>query len=69
VLGDAVAFAGKSEALLRQMLVQAGVEVPMNIDLELAKYVEKRGEKKLMGKPEQEVKDPFDLQQRFQPAP
>jgi nitrite reductase (cytochrome c-552) len=69
VLGDAVAFAGKSEALLRQMLVKAGVEVPLKIDLELAKYVEERGEKKLMGKPEQEVKDPFGLQQRFQPTP
>jgi nitrite reductase (cytochrome c-552) len=69
VLGDAVAFAGKSEALLRQMLAQAGVQVPLNIDLELTKYVDERGEKKLMGKPEQEIKDPFGLQQRFLSTP
>lgn len=65
VLGDAVAFAGKAEGLLRQMLAQADVKVPMDIDLELAKYVEQRGEKKLMGRPEQEIKDPFGLQDRF----
>ncbi len=65
VLGDAVAFAGKSEALLRQLLAKADVEVPINIDLELAKYVEQRGEKKLIGHPEQEIKDPFGLQERF----
>ncbi len=65
ILGDSVAFAGKSEALLRQMLAQAGVQVPMNIDLELAKYVDERGEEKLMGKPEQKVEDPFGLQKRF----
>jgi nitrite reductase (cytochrome c-552) len=68
ILGDAVAFAGKSEALLRQMLAQAGVKVPMDIDLELIKYVDERGEKKLKAKPEQEIKDPFGLQQRFLPA-
>ncbi|MFW5855257.1 MAG: ammonia-forming cytochrome c nitrite reductase subunit c552, partial [Thermodesulfobacteriota bacterium] len=65
ILGDAVAFAGKSEALLRQMLVQAGVEVPMNIDLELNKYLDDRGEKLLQRKPEQEIPDPFGLQERF----
>ena len=67
VLGDAVAFAGKAEGLLRQMLAQADVTVPMDIDLELAKYVEQRGEKKLVGRPEQEIKDPFGLQERFLP--
>jgi len=67
VLGDAVAFAGKAEGLLRQLLVQADVTVPMDIDLELAKYVEQRGEKKLVGRPEQEIKDPFGLQERFLP--
>ncbi|MBM9603741.1 ammonia-forming cytochrome c nitrite reductase subunit c552 [Desulfopila inferna] len=65
VLGDSVAFAGKSEALLRQMLAEADVQVPMDIDLELTKYVDERGENKLMGKPEQEIEDPFGLQKRF----
>lgn len=66
ILGDAVAFAGKSEALLRQMLAQGGVQVPATVNLELAKYVDVRGEKKLMGKPEQEIKDPFGIQPIFQ---
>ncbi len=65
ILGDAVAFAGKSEALLRQMLAQAGVEVPMHIDLELNKYLDDRGEKLLQRKPEQEIPDPFGIQERF----
>ncbi|MFO7596569.1 MAG: ammonia-forming cytochrome c nitrite reductase subunit c552 [Desulfocurvibacter africanus] len=65
ILGDSVAFAGKSEGLLRQMLAQGGVQVPATIDLELAKYVDVRGEKKLMGKPEQEIKDPFGIQSVF----
>lgn len=67
ILGDAVAFAGKAEGLLRQMLAQAKVNVPLDIDLELAKYVDQRGEKKLVRHPEQEIKDPFGLQERFLP--
>ena len=37
-LGDSIAFAVKAEAFLRQALTQAGVAVPMKVDLELAKY-------------------------------
>lgn len=59
VLGDAAAHAGKAEGLLRQALAKAGVSVPAKIDLELAKYVNNRGAKKLMFKPEHEIKDPF----------
>jgi len=65
ILGDAVAFAGKSEGLLRQMLAQAGVAVPVTIDLELPKYTDYRGERQLMFKPEQEIKDPFGIQPSF----
>lgn len=64
-LGDAVAFAGKAEALLRQAAAQAGVEVPMVVDLELKKYLDNRGEKKLMGNPNFEIKDPMHLQEKF----
>ena len=32
VLGDSLAFAGKSEALLRQALAKAGVDVPVKVD-------------------------------------
>ncbi len=62
ILGDATMHAGEAEALLRQALTKAGVSVPVKIDLELPKYTNNRGAKKLMFKPEQEVKDPFGPQ-------
>jgi len=66
ILGDAVAYASKSEAVLRTMIAQAGVQVPVNIDLELKKYLNNRGEKKLNFKAEQEFKDPFGTQQHIE---
>jgi nitrite reductase (cytochrome c-552) len=65
VLGDTLAFAGKAEALLRQGLAKAGVDVPIKVDLELSKYLESRGEKKLKFNPAMEIKDPFGVQERF----
>ena len=62
ILGDAALHAGKAEALLRQALTKAGVEVPVKVDLELPKYLNNRGVKKLMFKPEQELKDPYGPQ-------
>ncbi len=59
VLGDAANHAGKAEGLLRQALTKAGVMVPTKVDLELAKYLNNRGTKKLMFKAEHEIKDPF----------
>jgi len=59
MLGDAALHAGQAEALLRQGLTAAGVAVPANIDLELPKYTDNRGAKKLMFNPEQEFKDPY----------
>jgi nitrite reductase (cytochrome c-552) len=59
ILGDAIAMASKAEAFLRQALTKAGVEVPAHVNLELAKYLNKRGVKPLNFKPEQEIKDPF----------
>jgi nitrite reductase (cytochrome c-552) len=59
ILGDATDHAGKADGLLRQALTKAGVTVPIKIDLELAKYVNNRGSKKLMFKPQNEIKDPF----------
>jgi nitrite reductase (cytochrome c-552) len=67
ILGDSIAFSLKSEALLRQALTRAGIEVPENINLELAKYLNNRGEKKLNFKRDQEFKDPFDIQKYFTP--
>jgi len=65
VLGDALAFAGKAEGLLRQALTKAGVDVPLKVNLELNKYLENRGEKKLKFNPKFEIKDPFGVQEKF----
>lgn len=59
ITGDANSHAGKAEALLRQALAKAGVAVPVKVDLELAKYANNRGVKKLMFRPEHEIKDPL----------
>jgi len=59
ILGDAALHAGQAEALLRQGLAAAGIAVPAKIDLELPKYLNNRGVKKLMFNPEQEIIDPF----------
>jgi nitrite reductase (cytochrome c-552) len=67
ILGDATAMAGKAEALLRQALTKAGLAVPADLNLELAKYLNKRGKKPLNFKPEQELKDPFGVQDMLTP--
>jgi nitrite reductase (cytochrome c-552) len=58
VLNDATRYAAAAEVQLRQLLVQAGQPAPEKIDLELAKYTNNRGIKKLMFKPEHEIKAP-----------
>lgn len=65
ILGDSIAYATKSEALLRQSLAQAGVRVPLKIDLELAKYTNNRGAGKLNFRKELEITDPSGAQNRF----
>ena len=65
VLGDAIAFAVKSEAFLRQILAKAGIDEPMKVPLEMTKYLDDRGGKKLMGEPAIEIKDPMNLQDMF----
>jgi nitrite reductase (cytochrome c-552) len=67
ICSDAIAMASKSESLLRQALVMAGVEVPANISLEMAKYANERGVKKLKFRPELEMKDPYGLQEMITP--
>jgi nitrite reductase (cytochrome c-552) len=68
ILADATAMAGRAEAYLRQALAKAGVDVPADFNMELAKYLNKRGKKPLNFKPEQELKDPFGIQERLTPA-
>ncbi|HEX9024816.1 MAG TPA: ammonia-forming cytochrome c nitrite reductase subunit c552 [Geobacteraceae bacterium] len=65
ILGDATAFATKAEALLREALAQAGVNVPIKVDLELNKYLDQRGAKKLRFDPKMEFKDPTGVQVEF----
>ncbi|MBI4656042.1 MAG: ammonia-forming cytochrome c nitrite reductase subunit c552 [Elusimicrobia bacterium] len=65
ILGDAVAFANRSEILLRHALAKAAIDVPEKIDLELKKYLNDRGEKKLKFNPKFEIKDPFKTHERF----
>jgi nitrite reductase (cytochrome c-552) len=65
VLGDAAYFAGKSEALVRQLLAEAGSAAPARVDLELPKYLNGRGERKLNFDKTVEFKDPFGNQARF----
>jgi len=65
ILGDATAFAGKAEALLRQALTKAGVDVPMVVNLELNKYLDARGEKKLKFQKEVEIKDPYGIDDKL----
>jgi nitrite reductase (cytochrome c-552) len=65
ILGDSAAYAHKAEGLLRQALAKAGISVPVKIDLELKKYLDNRGEKKLKGNPVFEFKDPSGIQERF----
>ena len=67
ICGDAVAMAAKAEGLLRQTLADAGVVVPADINLEMAKYLNDRGNKKLKFRPELEFKDPFANQDLITP--
>jgi nitrite reductase (cytochrome c-552) len=67
ICADAVAMATAAQGLLRQALTKAGVEVPAEVNLELAKYLNERGVKKLKFKPEQELKDPFGTQEKLTP--
>jgi len=65
VLGDSIAFATKAEGFLRQALAKAGVDVPLKIDLELSKYLEDRGERKIKWDKSLEFKDPSGVQDMF----
>jgi len=67
ILGDALAYANKTESMLRQMLTKSGVNVPEIINLELKKYLANRGKKKLGFKSNQEFKDPYNTQKEFLP--
>lgn len=68
IAGDAVAMANKCESLLRQAMTKAGAEPPADIKLEMAKYLNNRGVKKLKFRPELEFKDPFGIQEEITPT-
>lgn len=58
VLNDSLKYAAAADAQLRKLLAQAGENVPEKIDLELSKYTNNRGTKKIMFKPEHEITSP-----------
>lgn len=62
-----MAMAGKAEALLREALAKAGVETPAEVNLELAKYLNKRGLKNLNFQAQLEFKDPYGIQEMLTP--
>jgi nitrite reductase (cytochrome c-552) len=68
ICGDAVAMASKSAALGREAAAKAGVMIPTDVNLDLAKYVNNRGVKKLMFQPQEEFKDPYGIQYLLTPA-
>lgn len=59
ILNDAAEHAAAADHLLRRALAEAGAEVPGQVDLELEKYLNHRGTKGRMFRPEHEIKDPF----------
>ena len=65
ILGDSIAFATKAEALLRQALAKTGFDVPLTVNLELNKYLDDRGKKKLMFQEDVEIKDPYGIETRL----
>jgi nitrite reductase (cytochrome c-552) len=64
-LGDAISYAGKAEGLLRQALAKTGIDMPVTVNLELEKYLDGRGKKKLAFNKKMELKDPFKVQDRM----
>ena len=69
-IGDARSLAcHPASTTHRQMneaaLAKAGVDLPVEIDLELEKYLNDRGETKVQFMPEQVIADPFGNQVRF----
>lgn len=65
ILGDSTAFAMKAEGLLRQALQKAGVEVPLVVNLELKKYLNERGKKKLNVQKGVVFDDPYGVQEKL----
>jgi nitrite reductase (cytochrome c-552) len=58
-------FNWKALVLLLVLAGAAGGYVPLTVDLEIMKYVDQRGEKKLRFDPALEFKDPYGLQEKF----
>ncbi len=68
ICGDGHGHVHEGRGLLRQALAKAGVDAPANINLEMAKYLNNRGVKKLKFRPEFEFKDPFGIQEMLTPV-
>jgi nitrite reductase (cytochrome c-552) len=64
---DALAYAGRAEGILKGMLSKEGITVPAEVPLDLRKYLDARGAKKLGFAKEQEFKDPFKVTDALYP--
>jgi nitrite reductase (cytochrome c-552) len=67
ICGDAVAMAGKCAALMREAAAKAGATIPADVNLDLAKYLQKRGLKELNFQPQEMFTDPFGIQSMLTP--
>lgn len=65
ILGDAISFASKSESYLRQIASNIGLKLEDKIDLELEKYLNNKGDKKLNFDRSVEFKDSFKIQEHY----
>lgn len=67
IAADSLAYSERAEALLRQMLTEAGVEVPAEVPLELRAALTNRGERQLQFESEIEFRDPRGVVDRLWP--
>lgn len=58
IAGDALAYANRATAILREILGRANVPVPAEVNLQLLAALENRGERKLNFDPKLEFRDP-----------
>lgn len=65
IAADSLAYSQRAEGLLRQMLTEAGVQVPAEVPLELREALSNRGERGLQFMSELEFRDPRGVVDRL----
>jgi nitrite reductase (cytochrome c-552) len=67
ICGDAVAMASKAAALMREAAAKVGVAIPIDVNQDLAKYLNHRGVRDLMFQPQERFPDPYGIQSLLTP--